>query len=197
MVVRGANVSCSITSDSVIAWTSRLLCPRNSPGKNIGVGCQSLLQDIFLTQGSNPDLLHCRQILYQLSHQGKLLVINKSWRYMVTIVNIVITLFGNRSWLDWVWWSFSNKIIMLYTCNNIILWDNYISIHTKKPLKQEPSKPDQWQERTKRWQYIHIQRGQLCFLSSNVFSLPSQKHNRTSKLSHWYPDHTTVSPLPE
>ena len=30
----------------------------------------SLLQGIFLTQGSNPGLLHCRQILYRLSYQG-------------------------------------------------------------------------------------------------------------------------------
>ena len=36
--------------------------------KNTGVGCHFLLQGIFLTQGSNPDLLHCRQILYRLSH---------------------------------------------------------------------------------------------------------------------------------
>ena len=33
-------------------------------GKNTGVGCHFLLQGIFLTQGSNPGLLHCRQILY-------------------------------------------------------------------------------------------------------------------------------------
>ena len=30
----------------------------------------SLLQGIFPAQGSNPGLLHCRQILYHLSHQG-------------------------------------------------------------------------------------------------------------------------------
>ena len=30
----------------------------------------SFLQGIFLNQGSNPNLLHCRQILYYLSHQG-------------------------------------------------------------------------------------------------------------------------------
>ena len=42
----------------------------DSPGKNIGVGCHSLLQGIFPTQGWNPGLLHCRQILYHLSHQG-------------------------------------------------------------------------------------------------------------------------------
>ena len=40
------------------------------PGKSTGVGCRFLLQGIFLTQGSNPGLLHYRQILYHLSHQG-------------------------------------------------------------------------------------------------------------------------------
>ena len=45
-------------------------CPWNSPGKNTGVGCHSLLQEIFLTQESNPYLLHYRQILYRLSHMG-------------------------------------------------------------------------------------------------------------------------------
>ena len=44
----------------------------NSPGQNTGVGSRSLLQGIFPTQGSNPGLPHCRQILYQLSHQGSL-----------------------------------------------------------------------------------------------------------------------------
>ena len=49
---------------------SRLLCPWGFPGKNTGVGCHFLLQGIFLTQGSNLGLPHCRQILYCLSHQG-------------------------------------------------------------------------------------------------------------------------------
>ena len=48
---------------------ARLLRPWNSPGKNTGVGCHSLLQGIFLTQGSDPGLLHCRQILYRQSYQ--------------------------------------------------------------------------------------------------------------------------------
>ena len=39
----------------------------HSPGKNTGVGFHALLQGIFSTQGSNPVLLHCRQILYNLS----------------------------------------------------------------------------------------------------------------------------------
>ena len=46
------------------------LCPWNSLGKNIEVGSVSLLQGIFPTQGLNPGLLLCRQILYHLSHQG-------------------------------------------------------------------------------------------------------------------------------
>ena len=43
--------------------------PRGKP-RNTGVGSLSLLQRIFLTQESNWGLLHCRQILYQLSYQG-------------------------------------------------------------------------------------------------------------------------------
>ena len=49
---------------------ARLLCPWNSPGKNTGVGGHSLLQGILPTQGSNPGLLHCMQILHHLSHQA-------------------------------------------------------------------------------------------------------------------------------
>ena len=52
-------------------WPARLLCPWNSPSKNTGVNSCSILQGIFPTQGSNSGLLHCRQILYHLSHQGK------------------------------------------------------------------------------------------------------------------------------
>ena len=47
-----------------------LYSPWNSPGQNTGVGSLFLLQGIFPNQGSNSGLPHCRQILYQLSHQG-------------------------------------------------------------------------------------------------------------------------------
>ena len=50
--------------------TSELYSPWNSPGQNTEVGSLSLLQGIFPTQGLNPGLLHCRQIHYQLSHNG-------------------------------------------------------------------------------------------------------------------------------
>ena len=58
----------SVLCDSL--WPHGLYSPWNSPGQNTGVGSLSLLQEIFLTQGSNPGLPHCGRILYQLSHQG-------------------------------------------------------------------------------------------------------------------------------
>ena len=51
-----------------------ILCLRDFPGKNSGVGCHSLPQGIFRTQGSNLCLPHCKWSLYRLSHQGS------SWR---------------------------------------------------------------------------------------------------------------------
>ena len=60
-------------SHSVVSNSLRphgLYSPWNSPGQNTGVGSLSLLQGIFPTQGLNPCLPHCRQILYQLSHKG-------------------------------------------------------------------------------------------------------------------------------
>ena len=58
---------CSVVADSL--WPrglepARLLCLWDYPGKSTGVGCHFLLQGIFLTQGLNWDLLHCRWILY-------------------------------------------------------------------------------------------------------------------------------------
>ena len=47
-----------------------LLCPWDFPGKNTGVGCHALFQGIFPTQESNQGLLHCRQIIYQLSYEA-------------------------------------------------------------------------------------------------------------------------------
>ena len=63
-------LSHSVVSDSCDPWTVRRLCPWNSPGNNTGVGCHFLLQGIFLTQGLNWGLLHCRKMFYQLSYQG-------------------------------------------------------------------------------------------------------------------------------
>ena len=64
-----ASVSRSVMSDSLPPhglWPVRILFPRNSPGKNTGVGSHSLL----LTQGWILGLPHCIEILYQLSPIG-------------------------------------------------------------------------------------------------------------------------------
>ena len=55
--------------------------PWDSPAKNIEVCCHTLLHGIFPTQGLNPGVLHCRQILYCLSHQGSPKFIKRRYDY--------------------------------------------------------------------------------------------------------------------
>ena len=86
-------LSHSVVSDS--------LCPHgNSSGKNTGVGCHALLQGIFPIQGSNPGLLHCRWILYHLSHQGSPQCINTYTHiyYICThlVLNLMETLYSKN-----------------------------------------------------------------------------------------------------
>ena len=60
-------------SHSVLSYSLQphgLYSSWNAPGQNTGVGSLSLLQGIFPTQGSNPGLPICGQILYQLKHKG-------------------------------------------------------------------------------------------------------------------------------
>ena len=52
--------SCLTLGDPMGCSPPGSLCPWNSPGKNTGVGFHFLLQGIFLTQGSNPGVPHCR-----------------------------------------------------------------------------------------------------------------------------------------
>ena len=62
------SVSCTVVSDSLRPHgllLPRLLCSGNSPGKNTRVGCHSRPLGIFLTQGWNLGLLHCRWILHR------------------------------------------------------------------------------------------------------------------------------------
>ena len=66
--IESESESCSVVSKSL--RSHGLYSPWNSSGQNTGVGSLSFLQGIFPTQGSNPGLSHCRQILYQLSHKG-------------------------------------------------------------------------------------------------------------------------------
>ena len=85
----GESESCSVMSNSLRSWT--IYSPWNSPGQNTGVGSLSLLQRIFPTQGWNPGLLHCRRILYQLSHKGS------PWRDLVTLFISMIMSFSYKT----------------------------------------------------------------------------------------------------
>ena len=55
---------------SILRRSAFFMVQLSHPTYSTGVGCHFLLQRIFLTQGSNLDLLHFRQVLYPLSHQG-------------------------------------------------------------------------------------------------------------------------------
>ena len=91
-----------------------LLCPWNSPGRNIGVGCHFLLQGIFPTQRSNPGLLHCRHILYHLSQLSKLQEIMEDWGAWRAAVHGVIK--------SWTW--LSNWTTTIMNCPSLILPDS-------------------------------------------------------------------------
>ena len=88
----------------------------NSPGQNTGVGSLSLLQGIFPTQGSNPGLPHCRQILYQLSHKGSPLYIevNSKWFKDLDMRHDTIKLLEENM----------GKIFLDINCSNIFLDDS-------------------------------------------------------------------------
>ena len=71
-----SGVLCLVTQLCLTLYDSTNCSPPGSSvhgsslGKNTGVACHALLQGIFPTQGFNPGLPNCRQILYHLSHQG-------------------------------------------------------------------------------------------------------------------------------
>ena len=71
------------------------------PGQNTGVGSLSLLQGIFQTQGFNPGLLHCRRILYQLSHKGSPITFQALLIYSSQNTLRCLLLFSFYRWGNW------------------------------------------------------------------------------------------------
>ena len=63
-------LGCSVVSDSVILWPGIHQAPLSIHGRKTGVGCPSLLQGIFPTQGLNPCLLHGQEDSLLLSPEG-------------------------------------------------------------------------------------------------------------------------------
>ena len=90
-----SHVQLFVTPETV---ATNLLCPQDFPGKNTGVGCHSFLQRIFLIQGLNLGLLHCREILYRLSHQGK----GNIFRNTVLIGDSKLC-WESRQWIYFLW----------------------------------------------------------------------------------------------
>ena len=64
--------ACETLCDPMDCSPSSASVHGDSPGKNTGLDCHALLQVISPVQGLNPSPSHCRQILYQLIHQGSL-----------------------------------------------------------------------------------------------------------------------------
>ena len=97
------------------------------PGKNTGMGCHALLQGIFPTQGSNPGLPQCRQILYSLSHLNS----------MVYKHNIV---FHTPS-TPWSLLHFTLMTLILATILLIYYWLFYTISSFFKSLTPAPTSP--------------------------------------------------------
>ena len=95
---------------------SRLFSPWNSPGERTGVGSHSLLQGIFPTQESNLCLLHCRQTLYHLSHQGS--PIYDPSKFLTLSDPVSPKLFGNM-WIRVVTWECCWKNERKWLCKTL------------------------------------------------------------------------------
>ena len=86
------------------------LCPWDSPGKNTGVRCHSLLQGIFPTQRLNLGLLHCTQIPYHLRHQGSPNTHTHTHTHIYTFIYLLLAVLG--SWLCGLFSSCSKQRLL-------------------------------------------------------------------------------------
>ena len=101
----------------------------DSPGKNAGVGCLSLLQGVFPTQGLNPGLPHCWWILYLLSHCRS----PKAAQYQTNVVPVASTSFsgcvGFAALLGWGWMNREIAVIFLTRASR--MWHSYTGVVSK------------------------------------------------------------------
>ena len=127
------------------------LCDHCPPGssvhgilsKNTGVSCHALLQGIFPTQGSNPGFLHCRQILYHLSHQGSPL--NFWWASIFNVNGVLVNIFKkngqsftclvkkslliSKSWRHFPVFHSRSFVILPFTFKSDPFWINLCICH--------------------------------------------------------------------
>ena len=83
-----------------------------------GVGSLSLLQGIFPTQGSNPGLLHCRYILYQLSHKRSLIEYFDDFKMYFDILSVNL----NHKYILIAFWWERIQIYRLFKTVNYHIW---------------------------------------------------------------------------
>ena len=93
--------SCLILCNHHGLQPTRLHCPWDFPGKNTGVSCHFLLQQL------NPSLLHCRWILYlsatrEAGERKKLVGRDTYFFYYYTERRVFIFTSRNLTWL--LWW---------------------------------------------------------------------------------------------
>ena len=98
---------------------TRLLCPWDFSGKNTGVGCHFLLQEIFLTQGLNSGLQHCRQMLYHLRHQGSPLLYGFLDSYF--LINIIFLRLSHISSVLFIMHCKTESDLVISTANKTVL----------------------------------------------------------------------------
>ena len=114
--------------------------------------CHFLLQGIFLTQGSNPGLPHCRQTLYRLSHQGSLK--KREPHPSMCVLSIAAFMLQRQSWVVvtqitrsaepqiFTTWLFTEKICWFLAMDKELSWIKMqksirrISKSTKKHIKK-------------------------------------------------------------
>ena len=162
---------------------SRLLCPWDSPGKNTGVGCHSLLQGIFLTQGLNPRLcVSCigRRVLYRWHHLGRL-----SFPYHIYIYIVYVY----SSWVSLVAQTVKHLPIMRET------WVR--SLGQEDPLEKEMATHPSihawkipWTEEPGRLQSMGSQRAGHDSATSLHNSLP--RKNTNAKTITFLPEYRVV-----
>ena len=109
--------SCCLLTQSCLTlcdpmnWSAKLLCSRDSPGKDTGGGCHSHHQGIFQIQKLNLGLLHYRQIPYHLSPQESPYMVyptikNRMKFSKMRLIRIQLTLHPK----DWWSWNLSDSL---------------------------------------------------------------------------------------
>ena len=100
-------------------WTiaCRLLCLSDFLGKNTRVGCYFLLQGIFLTQESNPGLMHWQSDSLPLNHQGSLT------KWYIYGLNLFKPEFYHL-WKNYLWWDYTRQLIK--ACGPVLVTGDWL-----------------------------------------------------------------------